>query len=60
MKKSYCVLAFSLLLAFSAWGADEQIETWAEIFYPPTAFPLIGSLASVVIAWLGKSPIKQS
>jgi len=58
-KKSYAVLSLALIIGFASWGQNADIQSWGQLTEFSHAIPLIGTLASVGMAWLGKSPVKQ-
>jgi len=56
MKASIAVLLASLLIAVGSWGSG--FGNWQELKEISNVFSLLGVVGSVVLAWLGKSPIK--
>ena len=56
MKVSMAVLAASLLIAVGSWGSG--FSNWQQLREISNVFSLLGVVGSVVLAWLGKSPIK--
>ena len=58
-KKSYVALTLALVIGFASWGQNAAIEEWSQIAEIGHAMPLIGTLAGIGLAWLGKSPVKE-
>jgi len=56
MKASIAVLLASLLIAVGSWGSG--FGNWQQLREVSNVFSLLGVVGSVVLAWLGKSPIK--
>ena len=56
MKISIVVLVASLLIAIGSWGSG--FSNWQQLREVPNVFSLLGVIGSVVLAWLGRSPIK--
>ncbi len=56
MKISIVVLLASLLIAIGSWGSG--FSNWQQLREVSNVFSLLGVVGSVVLAWLGKSPIK--
>lgn len=52
---SYAVLLASLFIGIGAWGTNHT--NWHEVATPQSAFELIGLFGSILLAWIGKSPI---
>lgn len=57
MDHKVLVLVAALFIALAAWG--EGFESWKQLLEVRNVFALIGSIGSVVLAWLGKSPVKE-
>lgn len=55
MTVSILILIGSLLIALSSWGSG--FTSWKEAFQVGHVFNLLGIVGSVVLAWLGRSPI---
>ena len=55
MTVSILILIGSLLIALSSWGSG--FASWKEAFQVGHVFNLLGIAGSIVLAWLGKSPI---
>jgi len=53
---SYLYLLASILVAFGGWAAGAQ--SWHELLTIGMLPVFIGQVASIIIAWLGKSPVK--
>ena len=56
MKASIAVLLASLLIAVGSWGSG--FGNWQQLREVSNVFSLLGVVGSVVLAWLGKSPIR--
>jgi len=56
MRVSIAVLFASLLIAVGSWGSG--FGNWQDLKEISNVFSLLGVVGSVVLAWLGKSPIR--
>ena len=58
---SIAILLAMLMVSIGAWGTEHVSHgatEWAELLTPEHIFSVIGSIGSVVGAWLSKSPLK--
>jgi predicted alpha/beta hydrolase len=55
MKVSIAVLIASLLIAIGSWGSG--FSNWQQLKEISNVFSLLGVIGSVVLAWMGRSPI---
>jgi len=58
MKTSIILLVASLIVALGGWIIT--LDTWADALKTVAMGGLLMNLAGVVLAWLGKSPIKSN
>lgn len=56
MNSSLLVLAASLFVALGGWGIG--LNNWSQLCEVSNVFSLLGVIGGVVLAWLGKSPVK--
>jgi hypothetical protein len=56
MKISIMVLVASLMLAIGGWLA--ALGSWNDLAQPGTIAALLSTIGGVILAWLGRSPIK--
>lgn len=58
---SIAILLSMLMVSIGAWGTEHASHgdiTWSALRAPEHIFSVIGSIGSVVGAWLSKSPLK--
>lgn len=56
MKKSYIWLIASIAIAFGGWAVNAA--SWAELLAVGMLPTFIAQIGSVLVAWLGESPLK--
>jgi hypothetical protein len=56
--KSYLYLLAAIFIAFGGWAASAQ--TWSQLLSIGMLPIFIGSLGSIIVAWLGQSPVKAN
>ncbi len=58
---SIAILLSMLMVSIGAWGTEHVSHgdiQWPDLLSPEHIFSVIGSIGSVVGAWLSKSPLK--
>ena len=60
MKTSYLLLACSLALAITSFiNGHSEIKSLTDLLQVQTIMSLLGIAASVVMTWVGKSPLHE-